>query len=657
MEFKFGDIVVKERYWRNDKANVYIFLKYVGNSRLCEILFIPSSVFIPEKMDWKPDIDKLEDTYYVWKHKITLRNWELCYASEDHVFNHNKRVTECGMEEWFEKMLRIKKVRKETKTTIDEWLGSYGAKRDALKFKNGCYIISGPRSGKSYYKELINSVYGYDRKPPYDDMPDAVASAIKAYEIKQREERLEQAKLTSEELKKMLDNSRYGVCWPSELIESCERIDKYKEEETKDMSKTLICGKVELSADLYLKGRTPDYDKTIYANVFAYDDRSGLQINLKFCDGWAGRTFSIRMVDVDVCAAYFAGTALFTFIYNRIYDQTDGQIIINNTPINISRLRHIVEEYDIFKDRKEEVKEEYTYDPILTGRVIRQDGIDYVIGTYGFNETHYDDAKIVKRSLLAYKVPDGYTSDTFVPIVKRSGKEYLSTLTYERELYYHTFDDGRITVPCFVFVNKKKEEKKETTEMKGFKDLFTKGAFGSKIYIQVKDSDKVTYAGTMTNMKLETALGCELHGYIDFIADDEPVEKLANFNRGFIKKVVFHDPATIVEWKDGSKTVVQARDGEKFDPEKGLAMAISKKALGNKHDYYNVFKHYLKKVLEKPVKDMPDELYYDNNPISFKEFEENLDDGLVTIKLSAKDYKTLGKLLEKNNAYLEKGDK
>ncbi len=75
-----------------------------------------------------------------------------------------------------------------------------------------------------------------------------------------------------------------------------------------------------------------------------------------------------------------------------------------------------------------------------------------------------------------------------------------------------------------------------------------------------------------------------------------PVEKLQYFNRRFIKNVIFHDPATIVEWDDGSKTVVKTQDGEHYDPEKGLAMAIAKKAMGNKRDYYNVFKHYLKKV-------------------------------------------------------------
>ena len=55
-----------------------------------------------------------------------------------------------------------------------------------------------------------------------------------------------------------------------------------------------------------------------------------------------------------------------------------------------------------------------------------------------------------------------------------------------------------------------------------------------------------------------------------------------------IRNVILNDPAVIVMWEDGTKTVVKAQ-GEKFDPEKGLAMAISKKAFGNKNSYYGVF--------------------------------------------------------------------
>lgn len=61
-----------------------------------------------------------------------------------------------------------------------------------------------------------------------------------------------------------------------------------------------------------------------------------------------------------------------------------------------------------------------------------------------------------------------------------------------------------------------------------------------------------------------------------------------------IKKVIFNDPATIIFWNDGTKTVVKAND-ESFDPEKGMAMAISKKMLGNEGRYYETFKKWLPK--------------------------------------------------------------
>ena len=62
-----------------------------------------------------------------------------------------------------------------------------------------------------------------------------------------------------------------------------------------------------------------------------------------------------------------------------------------------------------------------------------------------------------------------------------------------------------------------------------------------------------------------------------------------------ISRVIFNDPATIVFWKDGSKTVVKCGSGEQFDAEKGLAMAIVKKYFGNKGNYNNVLKKYLPK--------------------------------------------------------------
>lgn len=64
-----------------------------------------------------------------------------------------------------------------------------------------------------------------------------------------------------------------------------------------------------------------------------------------------------------------------------------------------------------------------------------------------------------------------------------------------------------------------------------------------------------------------------------------------------IKNVIFND---------GSKTVVKAQNGEAFDPEKGLALAICKKTIGyNTGKYYETFKKWLpnanKDSLEEPT--------------------------------------------------------
>lgn len=63
--------------------------------------------------------------------------------------------------------------------------------------------------------------------------------------------------------------------------------------------------------------------------------------------------------------------------------------------------------------------------------------------------------------------------------------------------------------------------------------------------------------------------------------------------RSNIKDVIFNYPATIILWKDGTKTIVKAGENEKYDPEKGFAMAVCKKMFGNEGNYYKVFKEYV----------------------------------------------------------------
>lgn len=90
----------------------------------------------------------------------------------------------------------------------------------------------------------------------------------------------------------------------------------------------------------------------------------------------------------------------------------------------------------------------------------------------------------------------------------------------------------------------------------------------------------------------------------DILGTNKEVNMNTVYRKLAIMDVIFNGPATIVIWSDNTKTVVKAQDGEKIDYEKGLAMAISKKFLGNKGNYYNTFEKYLKNapVVKKTTK-------------------------------------------------------
>lgn len=62
-----------------------------------------------------------------------------------------------------------------------------------------------------------------------------------------------------------------------------------------------------------------------------------------------------------------------------------------------------------------------------------------------------------------------------------------------------------------------------------------------------------------------------------------------------IRNVIYNNPATIVKWRDGTKTVVKCQDGDTYNPETGLAMCIIKKLYGNKGRYNDIFKKWLPK--------------------------------------------------------------
>ena len=86
--------------------------------------------------------------------------------------------------------------------------------------------------------------------------------------------------------------------------------------------------------------------------------------------------------------------------------------------------------------------------------------------------------------------------------------------------------------------------------------------------------------------------------HANFTTEKEKENKgmTTNLNKAYIpaiKKVIFNNPATIVICNDGTKTTVKCSERDEYSEEVGLAMCISKKALGNKGNFNEVFKKHI----------------------------------------------------------------
>ena len=100
------------------------------------------------------------------------------------------------------------------------------------------------------------------------------------------------------------------------------------------------------------------------------------------------------------------------------------------------------------------------------------------------------------------------------------------------------------------------------------------------------ENNKVTVTGTLNNyhvtLKDEDFLDAIRYSYNDILSVEKykaSIELRVDIP-GMIDRVIFNDPATIILWKDGSKTVVKRSDDDVWDPEKGFCMAVIKKLYG-----------------------------------------------------------------------------
>ena len=70
-----------------------------------------------------------------------------------------------------------------------------------------------------------------------------------------------------------------------------------------------------------------------------------------------------------------------------------------------------------------------------------------------------------------------------------------------------------------------------------------------------------------------------------------------------IERIIFNPPATVVYWIDGTKTVVKAMEGEKYEKYAGFAMACMKKMFGSTGAAKHIMAEYDDTPEPKPKKE------------------------------------------------------
>lgn len=71
------------------------------------------------------------------------------------------------------------------------------------------------------------------------------------------------------------------------------------------------------------------------------------------------------------------------------------------------------------------------------------------------------------------------------------------------------------------------------------------------------------------------------YSYSPAIGENFKMIKCETYNPLHVDRIIFSPPATIVFWKDGTKTVVKCADGEPFSEYNGFAAALLKKVFGS----------------------------------------------------------------------------
>lgn len=129
--------------------------------------------------------------------------------------------------------------------------------------------------------------------------------------------------------------------------------------------------------------------------------------------------------------------------------------------------------------------------------------------------------------------------------------------------------------------------------------------------VTIECEDGTTYAGKINHV-CGSPYRCDKL-CVEAMVEDKPIGAYG------IEKVLFQNPATIVFWSDGTKTVVNCMDNveikkkvvdgkevtirkpkkaDTYSEEAGLAMAIVKKWAGNNGNYNNIFREFIPEMAQ-----------------------------------------------------------
>lgn len=129
--------------------------------------------------------------------------------------------------------------------------------------------------------------------------------------------------------------------------------------------------------------------------------------------------------------------------------------------------------------------------------------------------------------------------------------------------------------------------------------------------VTIECEDGTTYAGKINHVCGSPYRWDKL--CVEAMVEDKPIGAYG------IEKVLFQNPATIVFWSDGTKTVVNCMDNveikkkvvdgkevtirkpkkaDTYSKENGLAMAIVKKWAGNNGNYNNIFREFIPEMAQ-----------------------------------------------------------